>query len=190
MSDNILQKLLKPTSRGKIWWTFVGIIILVLATSLIDFGSYYNRAVDKFKAPFPKVKEIPFRLGLDLQGGTQLTYQADVSAVAAVDRSNAVEGVRALRGEILRRGEDEGFHPPTIYFPLIVKEAMMIEPTETETLLSLDRFIDTMKKIRLECDENPELVLGAPHTTAVKRVDTVLAAKKPEQHYECQPRRN
>ena len=94
MSDNILQKLLKPTNRGKIWWTFVCIIILVIATSLVDFGSYYNRAVDKFKAPFPKVKEIPFRLGLDLQGGTQLTYQADVSAVASADRSNAVEGVR------------------------------------------------------------------------------------------------
>lgn len=94
MSDNILQKLLKPTSRGKVWWIFVCIMLLVLATSLVDFGSFYNRAVDKFKAPFPKVKETAFRLGLDLQGGTQLTYQADVSAVASADRSNAVEGVR------------------------------------------------------------------------------------------------
>ena len=79
MSDNILQKLFKPTSRGKVWWVFVGIIILTLVASIIDFSGYYNRAVDKFKAPFPKVKEIPFRLGLDLLGGSQLTYQADVS---------------------------------------------------------------------------------------------------------------
>jgi len=94
MSDNILQKLFKPTSRGKVWWVFVGIIILTLVASIIDFSGYYNRAVDKFKAPFPKVKETPFRLGLDLQGGTQLTYQADVSAVSSADRGNAVEGVR------------------------------------------------------------------------------------------------
>src|SRR3989338_9159337 len=94
MSDNILQKLLKPGARGKIWWVFVLIIILALVASLIDFGNYYNKAIDKYKIPFPKVKEIPFRLGLDLLGGTQLTYQADVSAVAAADKGNAVEGVR------------------------------------------------------------------------------------------------
>ncbi|MEI6597121.1 MAG: peptidylprolyl isomerase [bacterium] len=94
MSDNILQKLFKPSARGKVWWVFACIMILVLVTSLIDFGSYYNKAVDKFKAPFPKVKEIPFRLGLDLLGGTQLTYQADVSALSSAEKGNAVEGVR------------------------------------------------------------------------------------------------
>src|SRR3989338_5260892 len=94
MSDNILQNLLKPSARGKVRWVFVCIIILVIAAGLIDFGAYYNKAVDKFKAPFPKVKEVPFRLGLDLLGGTQLTYQADVSAVSSADRGNAVEGVR------------------------------------------------------------------------------------------------
>ncbi|MBU0722467.1 peptidylprolyl isomerase [Patescibacteria group bacterium] len=94
MSDNILQKLLKPSARGKIWWVFSCVIILVLVTSLIDFGSYYNKAVDKFKAPFPHVKEVPFRLGLDLLGGTQLIYQADVSALSSVEKGNAVEGVR------------------------------------------------------------------------------------------------
>ncbi|MDD4271715.1 MAG: peptidylprolyl isomerase [Patescibacteria group bacterium] len=94
MSDNILQKLLKPSARGKVWWVFACIMVLVLVTSLVDFGGYYNKAVDKFKIPFPKVKEVPFRLGLDLLGGTQLTYQADVSAIATADKSNAVEGVR------------------------------------------------------------------------------------------------
>jgi len=94
MSDNILQNLLHPSARGKVWWVFACIMILVLVTSLIDFGAYYNKAVDKFKIPFSKVKEVPFRLGLDLLGGTQLTYQADVSALSAAEKSNAVEGVR------------------------------------------------------------------------------------------------
>ncbi len=94
MSDNILQKLLKPSARGKIWWVFACIMILVLVTSLIDFGNYYNKAVDKFKIPFPKVKEIPFTLGLDLLGGTQLTYEADVSAISSDKKGDAVEGVR------------------------------------------------------------------------------------------------
>ncbi len=81
--------------------------------------------------------------------------------------------------DIGKRVLDYGFHSPTVYFPMLIQGAMMIEPTETETLLSLNRFIDTMKKIRTECTEEPGLVLGAPHTTSVKRVDTVLAAKKP-----------
>ncbi|MCL2155215.1 MAG: aminomethyl-transferring glycine dehydrogenase subunit GcvPB [Leptospirales bacterium] len=81
--------------------------------------------------------------------------------------------------DIAKRILDYGFHSPTVYFPLLIPGAMMIEPSETETLLSLDAFIDAMKKIRTECDEDPGLVLGSPHTTPVKRVDTVLAAKKP-----------
>ena len=94
MSDNILQSLLKPSARGKVWWVFACIMILVIAAALVDFGAYYNKAVDKFKAPFPKVKEAPFRLGLDLLGGTQLTYQADVSALSSAEKGDAVEGVR------------------------------------------------------------------------------------------------
>ncbi|MFH1255571.1 MAG: peptidylprolyl isomerase [bacterium] len=111
MSDNILQKLLNPSARGKVWLVFVCVMILVLSTALIDFGAYYNKAVDKFKIPFPKVKEVPFRLGLDLLGGTQLTYQADVSAVAAADRSNAVEGVRDV---IERRVNVFGVSEPNV----------------------------------------------------------------------------
>ena len=81
--------------------------------------------------------------------------------------------------DIAKRILDYGFHSPTVYFPLLIPGAMMIEPSETETLLSLDAFIDAMKKIRTECDDDPGLVLGSPHTTPAKRVDTVLAAKKP-----------
>ncbi|MBI2459847.1 MAG: peptidylprolyl isomerase [Parcubacteria group bacterium] len=111
MSDNILQKLFKPSARGRIWWVFVFIIALVLTASLINFGGYYNKVVDKFKAPLPKVKETSFRLGLDLLGGTQLTYQADVSALAAAEKSNAVEGVRDV---IDRRINTFGVSEPNV----------------------------------------------------------------------------
>lgn len=94
MADNILQKLFQPSARGKIRWVFVLIIILTLAASLVDIGQYYNRIIDKYNLPVPHTKEIAFRLGLDLQGGTHLVYQADVSQIPAKDRNSAVEGVR------------------------------------------------------------------------------------------------
>lgn len=81
--------------------------------------------------------------------------------------------------DIAKRLLDYGYHPPTIYFPLIVNEAMMIEPTETETRETLDGFMDALIKIANESKENPELVKTAPHTTIVKRLDEVKAAMKP-----------
>jgi len=81
--------------------------------------------------------------------------------------------------DIGKRILDYGFHSPTVYFPLLINGAMMIEPTESETLQSLDRFIDTMIKIRAECDNDPELLLSAPHNTPAGRVDNVVAAKNP-----------
>jgi glycine dehydrogenase subunit 2 len=81
--------------------------------------------------------------------------------------------------EIAKRILDYGFHAPTVYFPLLISGAMMVEPTETESLGSLDRFVDVMFKIRQECIDEPETVLSAPCNTPVRRVDTVLAAKKP-----------
>ncbi len=85
--------------------------------------------------------------------------------------------VRAL--DIAKRLLDYGIHPPTVYFPLIVAEALMIEPTETESKETLDRFIEVMIKIAEEAEKNPELVQGAPYSTPVSRVDDVLAARKP-----------
>ena len=71
-------------------------------------------------------------------------------------------------------------HPPTVYFPLIVHEAMMIEPTESETKHRLDEFVDIMINIAKEAEENPEKILSAPHNTPVKRVDETLAARHPD----------
>ena len=87
----------------------------------------------------------------------------------------AKKGVKTL--DIAKRLLDYGFHAPTIYFPLIVKEALMIEPTETESLESLDAFIDAMISIAGEVDEKPHLVNDAPVNTPVLRLDEVKAVK-------------
>ena len=88
------------------------------------------------------------------------------------------KGVSTLN--IAKRLMDGNAHPPTVYFPLIVHEAIMIEPTESETKEKLDEFIDTMIQIAKEVDEDPQKVLSAPHTTPVKRVDETLAARHPD----------
>jgi glycine dehydrogenase subunit 2 len=83
------------------------------------------------------------------------------------------QGVRAL--DIAKRILDFGIHPPTVYFPLVVPEALMIEPTETESIESLDHFIGVMRQIAREAAETPEVVQQAPHTTEYKRLDEVAA---------------
>ena len=90
-----------------------------------------------------------------------------------------VEGtdVRAL--DVAKRLLDYGFHSPTNYFPLIVHDALMIEPTETESKETLDAFAEAMARIAEEAHSNPELVHSAPHTTPVTRLDEVTAARKP-----------
>ena len=75
---------------------------------------------------------------------------------------------------------DGNTHPPTVYFPLIVHEAIMIEPTESETKEKLDEFVETMIKIAEECKTNPDKILSAPHTTPVKKIDEVTAARHPD----------
>ncbi len=91
-------------------------------------------------------------------------------------RFKDVDEVHAL--DISKRLIDYGFHPPTNYFPLIVHEALMIEPTETEDKATLDAFIDAMLTIAKEARENPELLRSAPHEAPVSRVDEVRAAKQ------------
>lgn len=81
--------------------------------------------------------------------------------------------------DMAKRLIDYKYHPPTIYFPLIVKEAIMIEPTETESKETLDAFAETMIKIAKEVEENPETVTNAPLTTVVGRLDEVTAARNP-----------
>lgn len=88
------------------------------------------------------------------------------------------QGVSTLG--LAKRLMDSNCHPPTVYFPLIVHEAIMIEPTESESKEVLDNFIDTMLKIAREIEENPEEVLKSPQTTPIKKVDETLAARHPD----------
>src|SRR5205823_130794 len=90
-------------------------------------------------------------------------------------------GVTGL--DVAKRLMDYGFHPPTIYFPLIVPEALMIEPTETEAKETLDAFCDAMLAIAREAAENRELLKEAPHHRPVRRLDEVRAAKHPVVKY-------
>jgi glycine dehydrogenase subunit 2 len=91
-------------------------------------------------------------------------------------RRQKQKGVRAL--DVAKRLLDFGVHPPTTYFPLIVPEALMIEPTETESKQSLDYFIEAMLEIARETDESPDTVTSAPHTTEFKRFDEAGANRK------------
>ncbi|MGP0102328.1 MAG: aminomethyl-transferring glycine dehydrogenase subunit GcvPB [Solirubrobacteraceae bacterium] len=81
--------------------------------------------------------------------------------------------------DLAKRLLDFGFHPPTVYFPLLVDEALMVEPTETETRETLDAFADAVAAILEEAAEDPEIALGAPYSTPVRRLDEVAAAKNP-----------
>ena len=81
--------------------------------------------------------------------------------------------------DIAKRLIDFSIHPPTIYFPLIVDEAIMIEPTEAESKTTLDQFVAVMQQVARECETSPEIVLNAPRTQVVGRLDEVTAARKP-----------
>jgi glycine dehydrogenase subunit 2 len=91
------------------------------------------------------------------------------------------EGASTLN--IAKRLLDYDQYAPTIYFPLVVKEAMMIEPTETENIGTLDHFVETMLTISREIKEDPELVINAPHTTTVRKLDETAAARNPDLHW-------
>jgi glycine dehydrogenase subunit 2 len=90
-------------------------------------------------------------------------------------------GATAL--DVAKRLMDYGFHPPTVYFPLVVPEALMIEPTETESKETLDAFCDAMLEIAREAAHEPELLKDAPHHRPVQRLDEVRAAKQPVVKY-------
>lgn len=113
-----------------------------------------------------------------LEGTFELPYKQHCKHEFVISGSRQKKmGVRTL--DMAKRLLDFGYHPPTIYFPLNVEECMMIEPTETESKETLDGFVDTLIHISKEAEENPDIVLEAPHTTIIGRLDETLAARKP-----------
>ena len=117
MPDNILTKIFKPSARGRVWQVFAMIILLVLIGGSINFGAYYNQGTDWISEKtsgsvnLPKVKEIAFRLGLDLIGGTHLVYRADMKEIPSGDQAAALEGVRDV---IERRVNVFGVSEPVV----------------------------------------------------------------------------
>jgi len=113
-----------------------------------------------------------------LTGVFHLQYETPtLHEIVFDDHLQNKHGVTTL--DIAKRLLDWGFHPPTIYFPLIVHGALMIEPTESEGKDELDAFIETMKQIAREAEENPEPLHQAPTSTVIRRLDETLAARKP-----------
>jgi glycine dehydrogenase subunit 2 len=114
-----------------------------------------------------------------LEGAFDLAYERTCmhEFVLSGRRQKVDQAVRTL--DIAKRLLDFGIHPPTIYFPLIVDEAIMVEPTETESRATLDHFAEVMRQIARECEASPDVVRGAPHYQVVGRLDEVTAARRP-----------
>src|ERR1700676_710365 len=113
-----------------------------------------------------------------LEGTYDLPYNTPtMHEVVFSDKLQAKKGVRTM--DIAKRLIDYGFHPYTTAFPLIVPGALMIEPTESESIEEMDLFVEAMKSIAEEVEEDPQTVLDAPHSTRVSRLDETAAARKP-----------
>ena len=117
-------------------------------------------------------------LGEFLKEDYDKPFDADcMHEVILSHKKQSRKGVHTL--DIGKRLIDYGFHPMTVYFPLIVEGAMLIEPTESVGRQDLDAFIEAMKDINEEAQTNPQLVIDAPHTTRIGRLDEATAARKP-----------
>lgn len=127
----------------------------VSETAVLNANYMMHQLKDHYYLPIPQVCKHEFVLG---------GLSKNEKEVATLD--------------IAKRLLDYGYHPPTIYFPLIVNQAIMIEPTETESLETLDGFIETMKKIAEEAKENPHVLKEAPYNTPVRRIDEAKAARE------------
>jgi len=131
----------------------------VSANAVLNANYLMNALKGTYKLPIERVCKHEFVLG-------------------GIENEN---GITTL--DVAKRLIDYGFHPPTVYFPLTIKEAMMIEPTETESVETLDAFVSAMLKIAEEAKTSPELLKEAPHNTPVRRLDEVLAARNPVIRY-------
>jgi len=177
VSDEFVMNWARPKSIGKMHGFYGNFLVLVRALAYIlanggDGLAEISRTAI-LNANYLRVKLQPeYHLPYPDRCLHEVVFSAD---------KQAAKGVRAL--DIAKRLLDFGMHAPTIYFPLIVHEAMMIEPTETETVETLDRFVEVMKQIAHEAETDPDLLHNAPTTTPVRRLDEALASRKPNVRY-------
>jgi glycine dehydrogenase subunit 2 len=163
----------RPQSVGRVraFYGNVGMFIRALAYILANGPDGLRQTTEDavlnanyIRKKLEDVYELPYRT-------------ASMHEVVFSDKLQAAQGVKT--GDIAKRLIDYGFHPYTVSFPMIVHGALMIEPTESESLEELDLFIAAMRAIAKEVEETPELVKTAPHSTRVSRLDEVQAARKP-----------
>jgi glycine dehydrogenase subunit 2 len=163
----------RPQTIGKVrsFYGNFGVLVRALAYIMAHGGDGLKRAtIDALmNANYLRVLLEPYY---------EIAYKApSMHECVFSDDRQARKGVRT--GDIAKRLIDYGFHPYTVSFPLIVHGALMIEPTETEGKRELDLFVDAMISIAKEIEEDPQMVLKAPHLTRTSRVDEVTAARKP-----------
>jgi glycine dehydrogenase subunit 2 len=161
-----------PESIGKVHAFYGNFGVMVKAYSYIrTMGPLLKRASQLAVLNANYIKET-------LKGTYDLPYDRPcMHECVFSDRLQEPHKVTTL--DIAKRLMDYGFHPPTIYFPLVVHGAIMIEPTETESKEDIDRFVEALKSIAKEAEENRELLLEAPHNCKVTRLDETTAARKP-----------
>ncbi len=164
----------RPSSIGRMRSFFGSTGVLVRAyaylrahggTGLREVSDDAVLAANYIKARLAGAYEVPFE---------RACKHEFVASAADIKRRT---GVRTL--DIAKRLIDKGYHPPTIYFPLTVEEGMLIEPTETESLETIDGFVAALLEIAREADTDPELVTSAPHEAPVRRLDETTAARQP-----------
>jgi glycine dehydrogenase subunit 2 len=163
----------RPKSIGKVLAFFGNFLVCVRALAYIEtLGEEGLKLVTEravLNANYIRKK---------LEGVLDLPYKGKTLHEVIFSDKNMPNGITTM--DIAKRLIDFGFHPPTVYFPLIVHGAIMIEPTETEPREEMDRFIETVKKVVEEAKTNPELLKEAPHNTYRRRLDEVAAARTPK----------
>lgn len=167
----------RPDSIGKVKAFYGNFLILVRAYAYIlsmgakGLAEVSDNAVLNANYMLARLKDV-----FDVPFGDRCMHEFVISG-----EKQKKMGASTL--SIAKRLLDYGYHPPTIYFPLVVKEAMMIEPTEAESMETLDEFVDVLRKINDEIKDNPDEVNQSPHTTVVGRLDEVKAARTPVVKY-------
>lgn len=163
-----------PYSIGRIrdFWGNIGMLIRALAY-ILSYGKEINKVAEiaVLNANYLKRK---------IENYFAVLYKSEFCAHEFVVSASNYKSKNVRAMDIAKRMLDYGVHSPTVYFPLIVEESLMIEPTETENIETLNNFANVVEKIVREIDENPDIVKNAPYNTFVKRINDALASREPK----------